>query len=74
MNITDRIIAWFERPRVWGFFLSAAIMAIVALAFFYPDNFDGNTLQQPDMVQGAANGQEGEIGRASCRERVEDRV
>ncbi len=59
MNITDRIIAWFERPRVWGFFLSAAIMAIVALAFFYPDNFDGNTLQQPDMVQGAANGQEG---------------
>lgn len=58
-NITDRIIAWFERPRVWGFFLSVAIMAVVALAFFYPDNFDGNTLQQPDMVQGAANGQEG---------------
>ncbi|MDE5655815.1 MAG: YfhO family protein [Muribaculaceae bacterium] len=58
-NFSDRIIAWFERPRVWGFFLSVAIMAIVALVFFYPDNFEGNTLQQPDMVQGAANGQEG---------------
>ena len=58
-NITDRVISWFERPRVWGFFLSVAIMALIALSFFYPDNIDGNTLQQPDMVQGAANGQEG---------------
>lgn len=44
--------------RVWGFVLSTAIMALLAIAFFYPDNFDGNTLRQSDMLQGAANGQE----------------
>ena len=55
----NRIAQIIRRPQVWGFLLSMAVMAIVSLAFFYPDNFDGNTLQQPDMVQGAANGQEG---------------
>jgi len=33
-------------------------MAVVALVFFFPDNFEGNTLRQADMMQGIANGQE----------------
>ena len=49
---------WIRNPQVWGFFLSMAVMALVAIAFFYPDNFEANSLRQADMQQGAANGQE----------------
>ena len=34
-------------------------MGIIALAFFYPDDIDGRVLQQHDIQQGIANGQEG---------------
>lgn len=54
----DKFKQWISRPRVWGFVLSTVIMAIVAVAFFYPDNFEGNSLRQADMQQGAANGRE----------------
>lgn len=37
---------------------AVAIMALIALAFFYPDALDGRVLQQNDMTQGMANGQE----------------
>lgn len=36
-------------------------MAIVAVLFFYPDDIDGRVLQQHDMSQGLANGQEGKL-------------
>jgi hypothetical protein len=58
-NITTQLKASLRKPQVWGFFVSIAIMAIVSLAFFAPDNFDGNVLSQHDMQQGAANGEEG---------------
>lgn len=58
-NTPQRIQASFRDSQVWGFFVSMAVLAIVSLCFFYPDNFKGNTLAQYDMVQGAANGQEG---------------
>lgn len=51
-----KLVQWFKQPQVWGFFLSMAICAIVSIAFFFPDNIEGNTLQQYDMQQGAANG------------------
>lgn len=54
----DKIKNWIKQPQVWGFFVSMAVMAAVALAFFYPDNFEGNSLMQADMQQGAANGHE----------------
>ncbi len=47
-----------RRPAVWGTLISIAVMAIVAIAFFYPDNFDGNVLSQEDVRQGIANGEE----------------
>lgn len=55
-NFMSSFTKWLARPQVWGFFLSMAVCAIVSLAFFAPDNFQGNTLQQYDMQQGAANG------------------
>lgn len=39
--------------------LAALLMAVVAILFFYPDDFKGNVLQQHDIMQGLANGQEG---------------
>jgi len=47
-----------EKPLVWGSVVSVAVMAIISLAFFYPDSIDGNTLQQHDVLQGIANGEE----------------
>lgn len=55
----ETIKNFFKRPQVWGFFLSVAVLAVISLAFFYPDNFEGNSLRQPDMQQGAAIGHEG---------------
>lgn len=57
----QKLKSWLARPQVWGFFLSTAIMALLAFVFFYPDNIDGNTLRQADMLQGAANGHEAQV-------------
>lgn len=54
----DKLKKWISDSRVWGFFVSMAVMALVSIAFFYPDNFESNSLRQADMKQGAANGQE----------------
>ncbi|MBD5358077.1 MAG: YfhO family protein [Bacteroides sp.] len=40
-------------------FLAALLLAVVALLFFFPDDIEGNVLQQHDTMQGIANGQEG---------------
>lgn len=53
-----RFAAWARNSQVWGFFVSVAIMAVVSVAFFYPDNFDGSGLRQADQQQGLANGRE----------------
>lgn len=41
------------------YILATAFLAIVAIVFFYPDDVQGNVLQQHDTMQGIANGQEG---------------
>lgn len=41
------------------FILATAFLAIVAIIFFWPDDIQGNVLQQHDTMQGIANGQEG---------------
>ncbi len=66
----QRFINLIKRPQVWGFFVSVAVIAIISLAFFYPDNFDGNSLRQPDMQQGAANGQEAKVYEETTGEKA----
>lgn len=39
--------------------LAALCLAVVAFVFFFPDDMEGNVLQQHDIQQGLANGQEG---------------
>ena len=38
--------------------LAVLILALVAIIFFAPDDLEGNVLQQHDIMQGLANGQE----------------
>lgn len=54
----QRIKEFLRHRQTWGFLVSVAIMAIISLAFFYPDNIEGNDLRQHDMQQGIAIGQE----------------
>lgn len=54
----SRFKATVSHPQFWGFFVSVAIAAIIAIMFFYPDASQGNQLRQHDMLQGAAIGQE----------------
>lgn len=55
----ERFNGWIHNPQVWGFFVSMAVMALISICFFAPNNFNGDSLQQHDMQQGAANGEEG---------------
>jgi hypothetical protein len=64
------LTTWIENPQVWGFAVSVVIMALVSVAFFFPDNFEGNVLSQHDMQQGAANGQEGHEYEAQTGEKA----
>lgn len=59
-----------HNPQVWGFFVALAVMGVISLAFFYPDNFEGNSLRQPDMQQGAANGHEGLVYEQTTGEKA----
>lgn len=54
----DKLIAWLKDSQVRGFFISVVALAAISLAFFYPDAVDGASLQQSDIRQGIANGQE----------------
>ena len=39
--------------------ISVVVMAVVAWLMFYPSDVNGDVLQQHDVMQGVANGQEG---------------
>ncbi len=39
--------------------LAVVLLAIISVAYFYPDDMEGRVLQQHDISQGIANGQEG---------------
>lgn len=57
-HLPGRCKAALRHENVWGFLVSMAVILIVSIAFFYPDNIDGNSLAQHDMLQGTANGEE----------------
>lgn len=72
-NLSDlplRIKTAVKRQEVWGFFVSMAVILIVSLAFFSPDNFEGNTLSQHDTIQGMANGHEAQVYEAETGEKA----
>jgi len=48
--------------------LCVALMAVIAVAYFYPDDIDGRVLEQNDIRQGLANGQEAKAFHESTGE------
>lgn len=66
----DRILSLVKSPQFYGFFIATAILAIIALAFFYPADIEGLSLKQADMQQGAANGQEGLVFQQQTGEKA----
>ena len=54
----DKIKKFFNDRRTWAVAASVAVMALIALFFFFPDDISGNILSQHDTRQGIANGQE----------------
>ncbi len=66
----DAVVAWISRPQVWGFFVSMAVIALVSIAFFAPNNFSGDQLSQQDQIQGAANGAEAQAYQESTGEKA----
>ncbi|MCM1004939.1 MAG: YfhO family protein [Prevotella sp.] len=47
-----------DKRKALYILLAVAFMAIVSVLFFYPGDIEGRTLDQSDMRQGLANGQE----------------
>ncbi len=66
----NKLITRLKDPQVWGFFLSVAVLAVISIAFFYPDASDGASLQQSDIRQGIANGQEAKTFEAATGEKA----
>ena len=60
-NLFQSLLEKFKRPQVWGFFVSALVMVVISFCYFYPDAAQGNVLQQYDMIQGSAIGQEAKL-------------
>lgn len=57
-QIKTNLLKFVTGRQTIGFIISVVVMAVISIAFFYPDNFEGNDLRQNDVVQGIANGQE----------------
>lgn len=57
-TIKSNLEEFIQNRQTLGFLFSIVVFAIISIAFFYPDNFEGNDLRQHDMLQGMANGQE----------------
>lgn len=54
----QKLIAFFRNRNVIGYIISIVVIAIISLAFFYPDAIEGNQLRQADTLQGLAVGHE----------------
>lgn len=57
-SIPKNFVENLKNPQWWGFLVSLAVIAVISVAYFYPDATMGNELRQHDMQQGAAIGHE----------------
>lgn len=61
----DKIIQSLRNRNVSGVLVAVAIMMAISVMYFFPDDVQGNVLQQPDTRQGLAVGHEAKIDRKS---------
>jgi len=50
----DKIIQSLRNRNVSGVLVAVAIMMAISVMYFFPDDVQGNVLQQPDTRQGLA--------------------
>ena len=69
-NVTNKggFAAWLKRSQAVYMVIAVVVMAVISVAFFYPDDIEGNVLRQSDIVQGVANGQEAQAFKAETGE------
>lgn len=61
-NVFDkRLTGTLTVRSVVTFVISILVFAAISWIYFYPSNVDGSVLQQNDVLQGAANGQEAKV-------------
>ena len=58
MNQEKKQQAKLKNKSLIHIVIAVVVMAVISLAYFYPDAVTGNVLQQHDTTQGIANGQE----------------
>lgn len=58
MNQEKKQSGLLKNKNILCTILAVVVMAVISLAYFYPDAINGNVLQQHDTTQGVANGQE----------------
>lgn len=66
----SKLSTLLKNSQVKGFFISVITLAVISIAFFYPDSIEGNSLQQSDIRQGIANGQEANAYQTATGEKA----
>ena len=60
-DFMNKVIQLLKKHDILYIIFAIAIMATVALLYFFPDDIQGNVLQQPDTRQGLAVGHEAKM-------------
>lgn len=58
LTLSQRLLSIVKSSRFIGFIMSILIIAVISMMFFHPDAMEGRQLQQHDVKQGIALGQE----------------
>ena len=69
-NFSSRLVEKLKQPQVWGFLVAVVVMYVISFCYFYPDAAQGNVLQQYDMRQGEAVGQEAKLFQEQTGEKT----
>ena len=68
-NNMKRIKEYLRNHNLVVFLAAIIFMAIISLVYFFPDDIQGNVLQQPDTKQGLAVGHEAKVFEESTGDR-----
>lgn len=60
-TLPQRLLAIVKSSQFIGFIMSIIIIAVISMMFFHPDAMEGRQLQQHDVKQGIALGQEAKV-------------
>lgn len=58
LNQSNLVVRFIQNPNFLHTLIAIAVFAIISWIYFYPDAMVGNVLNQHDVLQGVANGQE----------------